>query len=346
VQLGSTFSKASPKLVRDLRCPPKLSMQALEFESCSVTTIPSVPDELRSLQRIVAVNRRWATALLLSSSITGTLTFILSLVGVSGITTSTNLNVCFHGQLCPSGRDYQPDTLSEAVSHGKDPAGKLFNSFALISAILMLISKYSWELRNVFTGGSSYRTVASLRSVVPFVGIIMVLGIRVTPSFERVELQDRIAVMFHIIGALMFVVGYTCLEIIAIVRLWAKLHPVERKLRLATMICSCISCMLFGCAGCLLSNTSVLGMCCKDVYVDAVQAYTNISGSKTVKWLQVDVIRRTYGRMVLMDTASGTVLGAKQVSFWFEWLACVCINANGYVIWYFSEERNVEVPLI
>ena len=75
------------------------------------------------------------------------------------------------------------------------------------------MSRYPWELRNVFTHGTPKRRwLCALRAVVPPIGMLIVCTIPVVPRVSRTSLATRMACNVHNVGASLYVGGYNVLE--------------------------------------------------------------------------------------------------------------------------------------
>ena len=128
--------------------------------------------------RIDILNRRWAAAMLCLGSVCGLTSIALATLAgnYNSISGFEMKYACFPHNICPSGRSYHAETVSEMVSKPDYPAAKLFFSFTLIGSISLLLSRYPWELKNVYTGGSpTRRLLTAARAVLPPCGILLVV---------------------------------------------------------------------------------------------------------------------------------------------------------------------------
>lgn len=304
------------------------------------------------IRRRDVLNRRWSASLLLAGSVGGGAAFFLAtLVGVTGDLRGNDMRyACFLDQRCDSERSYHAETVSEMVSKPNEPAAKLFYSFTVIASICLIISKYPWELKNVYVDyeiGSF--SLSSVRSLVPPCGMMLVAQVPVVPRPERINLAISISCQIHTFGAVMFVFGYNALEALSLKSLWKKLGPYERGIRTVCVIGSSCCMIGFVFSGWLFANLDRFGLCCDDIYIDSVEGVIkrfNLSMDNTSSTYEYEVaqIRNRYGQKILSNSASHIGLTIKKAEFWAEELAGFFIIGSHFTIWYFCEARTVRIP--
>merc|ERR1712107_518677 len=110
------------------------------------------------------------------------------------------------------------------------PSGKLFQAFAVIGSIMLLISMYPYYLRNVNIPMQSFCSLVSCRALVVPTGMLLVAWITIVPVAKRTG-ADKFVATFHTTGAISFMLGYSLLEIWTLEHLWTTLCSTERNAR-------------------------------------------------------------------------------------------------------------------
>lgn len=241
----------------------------------------------------------------------------------------------------PSGYGYFPSTVSEMVHNPQDPAGKCFFAFEFVGALLIFMSWYPWELRNVYVGDSTSISCLNqlswpmFRQFVPSIGMMIVACVTSTP-FAQANVLDCVCISIHIIGALMLFVGYAMAEAKTIGFLNIKAAEVtaktvgekERKVRKAFLAGLIVAYLAF------CTITVMLGL-----------PLDQIGGKPDVwepKWRTTSEGHKEK-LIVLVDTASGFVLGLKIASYALEVMCGICLIGSFFTIWYFCEERHSDL---
>lgn len=225
--------------------------------------------------------KRSAAALLCVGAICGMFGFILP-VGVARNRIFGQLKLCepsenfTDSQPCPNSKHhYCQETVSELVSNTNSPAGKMFQSFAIIGAVCLIVSRYPWELGNVYVPKfyvfpESKRFLISrltiIRSICPPLGIMMVSLIPVTPRWSRTNLADMISADVHTFGAVTFIGTYLVCEAIAIWKnenigtnttTWPRIKGLETTLRRWLVVLGSICAFTFLTCGVLFSKVNI-----------------------------------------------------------------------------------------
>jgi len=291
-------------------------------------------------------NRRWAEGMLLLGVICGFFSLFLATVtgGFNSMTGSLAKKACFFQQECPSGKSYHAETVSEMVSKANNPAAKLFFSFTLVGSLSLLLSKYPWELSNVYCGGTRrLRWLTAARAVAPPIGMLMVCTIPIVPRVNRTNLAIQIACNVHNVGACLYVGGYNVVEIFTLKVLWKLLNPKERILRTVCIVCGLLCTLGFLLSGALFSAADDLGICCTDKYNRTEEAFRSVyhlDNSTQTGSIEQILALQSFGPFVLVNSASQTALILKKVEFWLEVLAGVFVLSSHLMIWYFAKPVN------
>eukprot|EP00931_Biecheleriopsis_adriatica_P123365 TRINITY_DN98401_c0_g1_i1.p1 TRINITY_DN98401_c0_g1~~TRINITY_DN98401_c0_g1_i1.p1 ORF type:complete len:346 (-),score=30.57 TRINITY_DN98401_c0_g1_i1:3-1040(-) len=318
-----------------------------------------VPREgsLEQWQRgLIVKNRSFAASLLLSSTIAGFSAFAIALVcgNITSITGQSYANECFPHKGCDSNRSFHYETVSEMISEVSSPPQKVFQCLALIASILLLISRYPYELSNVWDGDLR---LAAFRTVLPAIGMLIVAFVSVVPHRERTTLAIKIACSVHTFGAALFIAGYCALEArclytfnraaqdlpLNIDRRTPLLSKWEVGLRCFALVSCFLCCVVFEVAGGLLSYADDIGipLCCRDEFENtsvAVKRYfPNVTNS------EMELYKQMYGSKVMVNTAYGAYLSWKKVGFWSEAAAGIFVLMSHFSIWLFSGARNASM---
>ncbi|CAJ1427325.1 unnamed protein product [Effrenium voratum] len=326
-------------------------------------------NSLVAQHRVHILNKRWAAAMLALGAVCGLVAMALATLAgtfnsisgfemkpggpegwdaTGGVGPGDPEYACFEHRVCPSGRSYHAETVSEMVSRSNFPAAKLFFSFTLIGSIALLLSRYPWELRNVYTGGSpKMRLLTATRAVLPPIGMLIVCTIPVVPRVNRTDLATKLACNVHSFGACLYVGGYNALEICTLRVLWYKLDRSERWLRSACVALGLFCTASFLIIGALYSSAAELGICCVDKYEASVKAFEDVYhlDNRTGPGLvEEHLISKTYGPYVLVDSAYGLALLLKKLEFWFEEFSGLFVIMSHLLIWKFCRVQHLDVP--
>lgn len=257
-------------------------------------------------------------------------------------------NACFLHQACPSGRSYHAETVSEMVSKSNYPAAKLFFSFTLVGSLSLLLSKYPWELSNVYLGGTpKLRLLTAARAVAPPIGMLIVCTIPVVPRVNRTSVATRLACNVHNMGACLYVGGYNLVEVITLKVLWPKLDINERLLRGVCVLGGLVCTVGFLGVGALYTQADYLNICCTDKYnhtEDAFRQVYHLDNSTETGYIQQLLALESFGPFVLVDSASGSALALKKLEFWLEEFAGVFVLSSHLIIWWFGKPLERLLP--
>lgn len=316
--------------------------------SASTMNVTESPTQGRYV-RLERLNRRWAATLLFTGSGCGLLGFSFSTcLGIFKFAFGPGED-CFDGRPCPSGWNYMPETVSEMVSQPGEPEGVLFQAFAVIGSLCILISRYPWELRNVNTAQTAACSLAGVRTFIIPVGMILVAWVPVIPQARR-TLKDKVAADIHSFGAVCFIIGYMLVEAAALCRLRNRLRTKEKRWRWGALVCTALFTLMFGTIGSVLNSARAgsLEICCADEWVNTTEAFISIYGNASSPGMAASLrlYIRQYGSMVLINTASGRALALKVVEFWTETAAGLAVIFSHSLIWYFCEERHLQISAI
>lgn len=295
-------------------------------------------------RRGLVVNRRLSASLLLSSTIAGFFAFTLALIcgNPTSITGQSYVNECFPHRQCASGQSFHYETVSEMVSEVSSPPQKVFQCLALIASILLLISRYPYEFRNVWEGSSR---LAAFRTLLPAIGMMIVAFVSVVPQRERTTLAIKIACSVHTFGAALFIGGYCVLEALCLYKLKDELPSKwEVGIRCFALVSCLLCCVVFEVAGALLSYGDEVGikLCCQDDFENTTAAVEHYFG-KNVTSSDLELYKEMYGSRVMINTAFGPYLSMKKVGFWSEAAAGILVLVSHFSIWLFSDARNAGV---
>lgn len=251
----------------------------------------------------------------------------------------------YEGKVYDSGWGYFPSTVSEMVYDPREPAGKCFFAFELLASLMIFMSWYPWELRNVYVGDDS---------LVPFLGCswmmmrqyssapgMSLLAIVTTTPFAKAEVLDFFCISIHLGGAVMMFGGYILAE--GYTLSWGPFRGPDlgyrvhgRKegyrfsevfVRKALLTGIFIFYMLFSAfQGLLLVPDSMVPweVCCYDVWS------MPHNGTK-------------HAVVVLEDTASRWVLVFKVASYLCEVICGLLLILSHLAIWWYCQERHVDL---
>jgi len=289
------------------------------------------------------VARRRATSMLCLGSVFGFLGFIVAaLLGMYHTYAASSHDLNLHGEPFPSGESYWPQSVSEMVQDPRTPTGKVWMCFQVIAAISIWLSWYPWELRNVYVGGEVKLLwcvpFLHLRTFVPPVGMLMVVFV---PLSLQSDFGNTFATAIHLIGAGVMLGGYGLCEAYTLAFAeYVKIQAKERIIR--TILCVC--CLLNGLGFLVFGHLPTGHLCCGDVWrvpteEDAKLARTN--GYPGIAVMNELAMAQNVAR--LYDTASGTLLVFKYLTYWCEVGAGFSMIASMIAIWLFAPERTMEV---
>ncbi|OLP80323.1 Aquaporin-B [Symbiodinium microadriaticum] len=320
------------------------------FEVTTMRSFSVESSQSLAHNRIDILNRRWAAAMLCLGSVCGFTSIALATLAgnFNSISGFEMKNACFPHNACPSGRSYHAETVSEMVSKPDFPAAKLFFSFTLIGSISLLLSRYPWELKNVYTGGSpTRRLLTAARAVLPPCGMLIVATIPVVPRVARQSTAIKLACSVHSFGATLYVAGYNFLESCTLWILWDRLEHLERILRTICVVSGVLTTISFFMCGTVYSYATELGICCVDQWENTTIAFEEKyhMGNESATDKVVDLlIPKVYGPFVLVNSADGLALLIKKFEFWLEELAGIFVVVSHLLIWKFSKVQHLEVP--
>merc|ERR1712190_651278 len=144
----------------------------------------------------------------------------------------------------------------------------------------------------------------------------------------------------HTFGAVMFVFGYNALEALSLWKLRSKITLLEQRLRSLCVLGSSFCMSVFVFTGWLFARLEDFGICCDDIYVDAVEGvlerfnmtHSLDNTSETYEYRE-HMIRKTYGQKILKDSAKELGLTIKKAEFWSEEMAGVFIIVSHFLVW-------------
>lgn len=258
-----------------------------------------------------------------------------------------------------SGLPYYPETVSELVSDPDQPAGKAFFAFVLGGALCILISWYPWRLRNVYVGDDTWShgewgvkgLFLNLRSLLPPMGMTVVACIRVIPRPWRTS-ADNMACNLHTLGAVSAIGGFCGLEFLTLTlylnkvdlrsrRLPASIAGLQWGIRMGLTM-ACLFCIICFQAGGFFYNKITWPH--PDHWIMINETLVQ-SAKDNGKWdvAIADRILEGKGLPGLYDTATGSALFFKKMEFWGEVGAGLFMIVSHWVIWYFCEERWIDL---
>mmetsp|Transcript_58452 Transcript_58452/g.187726 ORF Transcript_58452/g.187726 Transcript_58452/m.187726 type:complete len:343 (-) Transcript_58452:99-1127(-) len=286
--------------------------------------------------------RKKTAALLFTGSVMGFLGFLFAFV--IGFIKFTNPFISEFHQWFPSGFGYFPATVSEMVHDPGRPAGKCFAAFETIGAAFIFLSWYPWRLRNVYIGDDAAVCLlpggalswTMFRQFVPPLGMMLVAGVSTTPIAQASSL-DMICLAIHLGGAVMLFAGYSLVEAISLG--WGP-FPIpavsERTMsRLELRVRKTVLTGIFLCYGsfCAFQGVLLLLPFFPGTHNEDVWEMYNAT----------DEFGLTYGKMRLVDTASGWMLVLKVACYVSEVMCGLLLIASHLVIWGFCSERHVNL---
>jgi len=296
-----------------------------------------------------------AVSLLFTGSVCGLAGFLTSaIIGIHKFC-FTNLKENYLGQPFASGNNYRPLTVSEMVHDVSSPEGKAFYAFCLMGAICILVSWYSFELRNVYVGDTvgflgclcSWPTV---RHYLPPLGMLLVACIPVVPPVNRL-FGDTIVILMHTLGAVFMIGGYCVAEIHCLFCSdndspdeGVHFKPMEKLVRTIFIALSLLCGLIFEVCGIIAAKSAT--WTCADVWrVPTLAEVISLAGNPSTIYLATEASEAMrLNHKMLYNTASKGCLTVKALEFWFEVFAGFFMICNMLAIWYFCPERQLDLP--
>jgi len=285
--------------------------------------------------------RKKTAALLFFGAVFGLLGFMFAFV-IGTMAFANPFLSDFHISF-PSGFGYFPATVSEMVHDPTQPAGKCFFAFEFVGAFLLFQSWYPWRLRSVYIGDDTSIIKGipvswmMFRQFIPPAGMMLVATVTTTP-FAQATVLDYFCISIHLTGAVMLFGGYAVVEAVTLGWGCFTAPPVaektigkwERKIRKF-----CVNGIIFWyLMFCILQGVLLLPL-----------EKLGLPGGNDV-WETVQV-RDKYGHRVkevtLVDTASGSILFLKVLSYCSEVFCGLFLIASFLVIWYYCNERFADL---
>jgi len=296
-----------------------------------------------------------SVSLLFTGSICGLAGFITSaVIGVHKLC-FTALKQNYLGEPFASGNNYRPLTVSEMVHDTNSPEGKAFYAFCLMGAICILVSWYSFELRNVYVGDHKgicgcLCSWPTLRHYLPPLGMLLVACIPVVPPVNRL-FGDTLVITMHTLGAVLMIGGYCITEIHCLFFSTndspdegVHFKPGEKIVRAVLIFLSLFSGVVFQVCGILASKS--VKWTCADIWREpTLIEVTSLMANPNTIHLAVEASKAMkLEHKMLYNTASKGCLVVKELEFWFEVLAGFFMILNMLAIWYYCPERMIDLP--
>jgi len=274
------------------------------------------------------------------------------------------------GERFPSGNPYWPPSVSNMVNDIESPQGKVWLCFMVTSAFLTMLSQYPFTFPNVYIGNdvpllpfvarvfpscfpNGFISMMSARTYLPQIGMLMVALVRTTPRNVWRPAQNATTV-FHTGGALLWigVALYTEVYTLAVSKVVA-VGKAERRLRWACVVLALISASFYIVSGIL--SPDALGLCCDVEYRPVTMATVEKARANSAFSIAEQNLILMEGAhftpnataplyMGMYNSASGGALVMIMLGFWGEMGAGAFMLLNLIVIWYFSENRRVQLP--
>lgn len=335
----------------------------MEGEEIEVTQ-KSVTLALQEAEWMDKFNRHKALSMMATGSALGIVGFFIAAIGgYWNIFATNNLRSKLAGKF-DSGEAYYPLTVSEMVSDPRSAAGKAFLAFEFCAAVFILGSWYPYELSNVYIGQRhkalrSWKGCPSwstIRQFVPMIGLFLVAWVSTTPV-TRMQPSDFVTNQIHILAATALFGGYILCEMVGLFVF--HVHGEGGTIRGAVII---------GCAICAVTTivlqftypyapASILP--CQDEYTEyTIGNLTDrlaMKGSNGDPEVYLDArayiesvslaggFSRSDPVTVLTNTAHGTCLFIKMLTFWSEVVAGVLGLGSHLIIWYYAPERKLKL---
>jgi len=306
--------------------------------------------ELRQrLEFFDGIKRKRSVSLLFVGAMSGLLGFVFAgFLGMWKHFNDSEISYNYLGKPYESGHNYFPQTVSEMVHDPKSPSGKCFFAFCMIGAICIMISNYPYHLRNTYVGDDYCVfgvSLLSYRAFLPPIGMMLVACIRATPA-PQASFADKITVLIHTFGAVIMIGGHAVFELHNIhFSTKADIKTLTEKLwRWAFLIGSVGSMIGFEICGFLAGQLPKHGVCCNDVWV--IPTLHDIQQSFNVSHPGIAVLdsyMHEKDKAVLVNTASGAILGVKLAEYWTEVFAGIFMILGHLTIWFYAPERKFDL---
>mmetsp|Transcript_88203 Transcript_88203/g.274136 ORF Transcript_88203/g.274136 Transcript_88203/m.274136 type:complete len:330 (-) Transcript_88203:101-1090(-) len=278
----------------------------------------------------------------------------------------------FRGEPFPSGYRYAPNQISYMCKDPSTPEGICFRAYLVTGAVCLLLSNYTFELRNVRVarwkgrrqsqdgdGGTasllaanqaagglseekSLRKFLVARHLVLPLCMLMVALIHLPydqPDQES-TLGNSAQNAAHSIPAAAMFLGYALFE-------WYSLHygifepplpECERLVRLSFARASLACFAAFGVFYNMVVQAEPLGLCCEDVWrVPSLEDAAAAKSNGHLGSMVADYAHNETGVKLLFDTASGPVRLFKLAALGLEVLDFVCLGGSLLTIWLFAK---------
>lgn len=237
--------------------------------------------------------------------------------------------------LYPSGLGYFPPTVSEMVMDFEDVSGRVFFGFEMTGGIFVFLSYYPFKFRSVYFGEDIQWAGLSLsmwRQILPWPGIMLVAMIPTTALLQA-TLRDYVTMGIHGLAAMSAFAGYplfeakilgvACLKAPESAKEYFREHRSELCWRKFWLFATLFFLVIF--VG--LTGLVVIGLL--------------LPGSIE----HPDVFKKDprTGKMVLADTATGTYLTVKLLSYLSEVMLGCCALMSHMCIWYYAPERHLKL---
>jgi len=314
--------------------------------------VVSVEDRVKFID---GQQRQRSAALLCFGASMGLLGFgFVAWLGFHEIYTSSHREAHRHqllGHWYASDNDYMPQSVSEMVHDPASAVGKVFFGFMMIGAICMMVSWYPQELGNVFVGDDALcccvfgPSLVTARNFLPPVGMMLVACITAVPA-PQAHYDDNVSTNIHTLGAIAMIGGYAVLEIHA---LWPgraviRIKRAERIMRWVTIGICLSGAVVFQYCGSVIVNPGPPDSCWDKWAIPVPRNETHVDlvdfQPGAVVWNKE---RASEHVMRLVDTAYGSCLLYKQANYIGECVAGVFMIANMLVIWFFCDERKINL---
>lgn len=275
----------------------------------------------------------------------------------------------FRGEPFPSGYRYAPGQISFMCKDPSTPEGMIFRASLLVGAICLLVSNYTWTMKNVYFSTWKAQTVAKSEALLDggqltrkfcglkcsaeaflfwrhvFPAVSMMLVVLVHLPFDQPDHESNLGNQMqngvHSISAVGLFLGYPLFELMSLLygNFENELNKCEKKLRLSFAILSLVCMVGFMIPYNMVSNADGLkqyGFCCNDQWRvptinDAVIARQNGRFGTMVD----DYNHNETGVKMLFDTASGPVRFCKWLAFIFEVVDGAALGGSLLTIWWF-----------
>lgn len=255
----------------------------------------------------------------------------------------------------PSGYPYFPATVSDMVHDPKDPCGKVFFGFGFLGAAFLFNSWYPWELRNVFVGddeGISFSgftiSWSMIRQIIPVPGMMLVCIVTTIPA-GKADIMDWVCISVHLAGALAFFGVYQVCEWKCLFSQQTNkpLGQLEKRVRIFLLYAIIFWWWFFFGIQIFLGLPGIQNLGFKaDVWMQAEDLrkhHEKLGLHDHEKCPRVTAVDLVGNEWLVADTASGIMFWFKVVSYIGEVVAGLCLLASLFAIWFFCEERHIDI---